>query len=252
MPPSIRSNEFARSRCDLSGRCPNQVRRFCRSCCAGWPDPDSWVRYYACQSVGRLEHSEVTEQIAKLLGDEAGQVRLAAVEALSHLRVPEAHRALREAAQSSEIEIQRTALVGLGIAHRPDDLPVVLAGANSDDLATRLMALSALVSFSSPLVVGALCSASADKDEQVSATAINLLAARPEQEATEVLVDLLGNARTRDRAKAALLLAAEGRMAGLLTALESANDDLAAILVGLFSRMEKPVGINGLLAAPQA
>jgi HEAT repeat protein len=215
----------------------------------GLVDPDAWVRYYACQSMGRLQYVDAVPEITKLLRDEAGQVRVSAVEALSHLDSQEAHKALRAAAISSEIEVKRAALVGLGISHRAEDLPVVLSAANDPDIPTRLMALSALVSFTSHLVIGAFSSAASESDGQVSSTAIKFLAARPEQEATEILVDLLAVDSTKERAKMALLVPADGRVSGLLVVLESANDDLAPELVSILSRIERPEAKVGLLAA---
>ena len=79
----------------------------------GLADPDAWVRYYACQSLGKLAWEPAAASIAALLGDQAGQIRAAAVEALSHLQSSVAFEALREAAGSSDPDMQRAALVGL-------------------------------------------------------------------------------------------------------------------------------------------
>lgn len=215
----------------------------------GLTDVDAWVRYYSCQSLGRLTYNPASADIAQLLSDEAGQVRVAAVEALSHLESAEAHEILRQASASEDIEVRRAALVGLGIAHRSEDLPVILSAVSAADVPTRLMALSAMVSFPSPLVLGALSTAASDIDEQVSSTAIGFLAGRPEQEATEVLIELLLKEPTRDRAKQALLNPSEGRVAGLLVGLESADDELAAHLISILSRLQRPEARSALLAA---
>lgn len=215
----------------------------------GLSDKDAWVRYYASQSLGRLAYSPASAEIAKLLSDEAGQVRVAAVEALSHLDSPEAHEILRRASASEDIEVRRAALVGLGIAHRNEDLQVLLSAASAADVPTRLMAMSAMVSFPSPLVLGALSTAASDPDEQVSSTAIGFLAGRSEQEATEILIELLENDSARERAKTALLVPSEGRVAGLLVALESADDELAAQLISILSRIDRAEARSALLAA---
>jgi HEAT repeat protein len=212
-------------------------------------DPEPWVRYYACQSLGRLGYSAGCAEIMKLLDDEAGQVRVAAVEALSHLESPQAHDALRRAASSGDIEVRRAAIVGIGMAHRMDDLPVVLSAASAPDVPTRLVALSAMASFPSPLVLGALSSAASDPEDQVRAAAVSLLAARPEQEATEVLVELLGSEAARDRAKEALLVPSEGRVAGLLGALASARDEMAPILASILARVDPSEVRSSLLSA---
>lgn len=215
----------------------------------GLDDSDAWVRYYSCQSLGRLRYVPASSAVSKLLDDEAGQVRVAAVEALSHFDSPAAHKALRQAAESSDLEVRRAGLVGLGLARRIEDLPVLLSAASSADAATRLMALSAIANFPSDRVLGILSSAATDADEQVSTSAVTFLGARPEQEATEVLVELLSVPSLSDRAKAALLEPSEGRTAGLLVALESADHELAALLVSVLSRLQRPEARAALLSA---
>ncbi len=215
----------------------------------GLNDTDSWTRYYACQSLGRLKYIPASSEIVKLLEDVAGQVRVAAIEALSHFDSPVAHQALRSAAEREDLEIRRAALVGLGLAKRIEDLPILLSAVSSSDPATKLMALSAVAQFPSSRVVGALSSAASDRDEQVSASAIAFLGGRREQEATEVLVELLAIPALKNKAKAALLIPSEGRVAGLLIALASADHELAAILISILSRLQRPEARTALLSA---
>lgn len=215
----------------------------------GIKDTYSWTRYYACQSLGRLEYTAAAPEVASLLKDEAGQVRVSAVEALSHLDTPVAHKALREAIQSEDADVKRAALVGLGIARRNEDLPIILSEVTSSDAPTRLLALSALVNFNSPKVFSVLSAAGSDPDEQVRSAAIGFLAARPEQDATEVLIELLGNEKTFEKAKAALLVTSAGRTSGILIALESANDELAPELISILGKLRSRDSQNSLLAA---
>ncbi|MES2965859.1 MAG: HEAT repeat domain-containing protein, partial [Bdellovibrionota bacterium] len=91
----------------------------------GLEDADAWTRYYSCQSLGRLEYVPASSAVGKMLNDQAGQVRVAAVEALSHFDSPAAHEALRKAALRDDLEVRRAALVGLGLARRDEDLPVL-------------------------------------------------------------------------------------------------------------------------------
>lgn len=215
----------------------------------GLKDSDSWTRYYSCQSLGRLKFIPASSDVAKLLDDDAGQVRVAAVEALSHFDSPVAHKALKTAAESSDLEVRRAALVGLGLVRRAEDLPVLLSAASSADVATRLMALSAIANFTTGRVLGALSSAASDSDEQVSTSAISLLGTRREQEATEVLVELLSVPALAERAKVALFSPSEGRTAGILVALDSADHELAATLVSILSRLQRPEARIALLSA---
>lgn len=215
----------------------------------GLKDADAWVRYYAVQSIGRLAFAPAAGDLKNLLEDTAGQVRVSVIEALSHLNVPEAHAALRAAAQSEDLEVKRAALFGLGIAHRADDLPIVISAVNSSDAPTRLMALSSLVSFPSPLILGTLSSAASDSDPQVRSAAIDHLGGVKSQEATEILIELLSNPSTTEKATAALLFPIEGRIPGILVALNSADDELSAVLVSILSRLKRPDARTALLSA---
>src|SRR6185369_4604531 len=69
---------------------------------AATDDPDPWVRYYSCQSLGNLAAVTAADAIACRLDDPAGQVRLGAIEALSHLPIDSALRALTRAARSDD------------------------------------------------------------------------------------------------------------------------------------------------------
>lgn len=231
------------------GQLPKTSERSFSVLLKGIKDPYAWVRYYACQSLGRLEYTSAAPEITHLLTDEAGQVRVSAVEALSHLDTPEAHASLRKAVDSSDADVKRAALVGLGIARRNEDLQIILSEINSADPATRLLALSALVNFSSPKVFGILSAAGADPDELVRSAAIGFLAARPENEATEVLIELLGHEKTSEKAKAALLVSASGRAHGILSALESTNDEMAPVLVSILSKLGTRDALAALVSA---
>jgi HEAT repeat protein len=213
----------------------------------GLADPDPWVRYYACQSLGKIGYEAAASRIAELLGEEAGQVRVAAVEALSHLGSEEAHAALRRAAESDDLDVRRAALLGLGVMAHPGDESFLLAALATGDSATRLVALSALAHFDSPSVLHALARAAADADEQVGTAAIGFLATRAEQEATDVLVHLLGSSGARDRALAGLLVPAQGRIPGLLAALETADDELAPVLTSVLAKLPYADAASALL-----
>jgi HEAT repeat protein len=89
---------------------------------AALADGDAWVRYYACQALGKLKADRFTHAIAVLIDDPAGQVRVAAIEALSHLNHELAFSALRQAASSTEVDVRRVALLGLGLSRRTESL----------------------------------------------------------------------------------------------------------------------------------
>ncbi len=227
------------------GQCPEDPR-VTAFLLRGLGDPAPWVRYYACQSLGKLGLEEAAQVIAPLVRDPAGQVRVAAVEALSHLKGPVATDALQEAAGSSEPDLQRAALIGLGLQRRPESLPLLLTAASSSEAATRLVALSALAGFESPQVLAALGRALSDADEGVRTAAIGFLAAAPGAEATRMLVDFLHDEGLRPQLLAALGTPHEDRVAGVLAMIDQASEEQAPWLVSVLSRLRDEGGQAGL------
>lgn len=219
-------------------------------------DTDPWVRYFGCQSLGKLGFAGAVQRISALLEDEAGQVRVAAVEALSHFDDPLARDALTAAVRSSDFDIRRAGLVGLGTARRPDSLGILAAALGSSDASTRLIAVSALAGFDTNEVVQILSPAAADPEDTVSNAAIKILGAREGPEATAALIARVSDPRTRDRAISALAIPAKGRTPAILAALEEADDELAPALTAALARMLQPdTGFNlrrvmGLRNAP--
>jgi HEAT repeat protein len=203
-------------------------------------DPEPWVRYYACQSLGKLQVESSVGAIARLVSDAAGQVRVAAVEALSHMRGDVAFAALREAAVSPELDLRRAALIGLGLSQRPESIALLLSHVDSEDIATRLLALSALAKFETPETLEALLRAAGDADENVQAAALGFIGSRAGAEASQLLAGLLKNPSLRERARAVLSTPQPHRVAGLLSALQSADDELALQLTSILARLNRP------------
>lgn len=207
---------------------------------AGLRDEDPWVRYYACQSLGRLRVDAAVDEVIERVHDGSGQVRIAAVEALARLAGDRAAAALEAAARSEDPDLRRAALVGLGLARRTNAIPTLRAAAASDDAATRLVAIGALAEFDGPDVVPALAHSASDPDEGVRSAAIGYLSTRPGPEATSVLVARLLDPSTRERALDALAVAADERVDGVLAALETADADTAPLLLSALTRMRRP------------
>lgn len=205
----------------------------------GLSDSDAWVRYYACQALGKLAFAPAAAAIVRLMNDEAGQVRVAAVEALSCLDSELAAQALKGAVDDADGDVRRTAIIGLGVAKQEEALPVMLAAASSSDPATRLVALSAFGGFRSPEVLRALQRAASDDDEGVRAAAIGFLAATPGVAATRMLTDLLRPESLREPIVTALSVPIEGRVDGLEVALAEADDETAAALTSALARLHR-------------
>ncbi|WP_437680836.1 HEAT repeat domain-containing protein [Sorangium sp. So ce131] len=215
----------------------------------GLRDEDAWVRYYACQSLGKLGWEAAAGAIADRLRDESGQVRVSAIEALSGIKGPLALSALEQAARSTDTDMRRSALIGLGIAGREESLPTLLGALSSEDVATRLVAVSAISGFSSPEVLPALVRAAGDADESVRAAATGFIAARPGVDATASLIALLAASRAPGPLLAALSTPVPGRVEGLLAALATADDELSPLLTAALARMRLPAASAALLEA---
>lgn len=216
---------------------------------AALEDGDAWVRYYACQSLGRLKVEAACEEVVALMNDPSGQVRVAAVEALAHLEDSRAADALANAARSTDANMRRAALLGLGIARHAASIPVLREAASAEDSATRLVAIGALSEFEGPDVVPTLAHAASDPNEAVRSAAIGYLSTRPGPDATAALIDRLSAADVRERVLVALAVAADERVDGVLAALESSDAERAPLLVSALTRMGGPSSQAAIAAA---
>jgi HEAT repeat protein len=205
-------------------------------------DDDAWVRYYACQALGRLRVEHALDALRDRLADPAGQVRVAAVEALSHL--PGATEALRACAASADPDMRRAALLGLGLRADVDSLPVFLEAVRSEDTATRLVALSALASLQASDALDALADAATDDEEAVRNAAVGYL-----QAAAGGSARLIELARAGERVANALSSPHPERAAALLHGLGQADDALATLLASCLSKLGGNAGRDGLIAA---
>ncbi|MEI9938736.1 MAG: HEAT repeat domain-containing protein [Pseudomonadota bacterium] len=201
-------------------------------------DGDAWVRYYACQALGRLRDDSATEKIALLLGDAFGQVRVAAVEALAHLRGARAFEILSGVLGAGDADLNRAALLAIGLSKRTEALPQLLSALASSEAATRLVALSALAELGVPEALPAIARATRDSDEGVRASATGFLAARSDLAATNELITLLLDAPTRQSLIRALAKPAPDRCRAIAAALDHADDAPAAALVASLARMQ--------------
>jgi HEAT repeat protein len=224
---------------------------------AGLSDADAWVRYYACQALGRLGESAAasTDAVVTLLSDPAGQVRVAAIEALSHLPSESAILALRRSARADDPDVRRAALLGLGLAGDQTSLPTLLDAAEEGDAPTRLIALSALANFHDPRVTAALAAAARDSDEAVRTAAVGFLQASTEPDASATLIALVRDGVEPKRALEALASypasdrAHLDRSAALLLGLEQADDAVAPLLASSLSKLGGPRAEAALLSA---
>lgn len=211
-------------------------------------DPDAWVRYYACLSAGRLKVTTLVDDLITLVADPAGQVQVAAIEALSHMRAKPAQAALITAARSQDGDLSRAAIVALGSLGGRDAISVLLSHVSSQDSAARMMAITGVANYDGPEATQVLRRAAFDEDPSVRAAAIGLLAARDDPQASEALIALLEDPIVGDKAAAALA-SREHHLPQVSLAFDGADrhrcDALAAVLV----RMRRADAEAALLSA---
>jgi HEAT repeat protein len=213
-------------------------------------DADAWVRYYACQALGNAGDASAAETLLGLAEDPAGQVRVAAVDALAKLRTPAALEALGRAALHADLEVRRAALAGIGFTKSLAFLPLLLSASESLDTATRLVSVSALASIGDAQALERVCDvAHTDAEPSVKNAAIELLGETANPQATVALIALLASASCRSRAVQALSRHAEARAPHLAAALEDASAELAEALVTVLTSLPQSSAEPLLLAA---
>jgi HEAT repeat protein len=229
------------------GQVPRKDARVYACVVGAFADPEAWVRYYACQAAGKLRLTDATLAMVQLLSDEAGQVRVAAVEALSHLPNDSALEALCRVAEGQEPDLRRAALIGLGLAKRPEGTSRLLEATRSSDAATRLVAISALAESGVLERVVTLARAAQDEDENVRAAALGFLSTDTDPAATGILLDLLNGSSDPHRIVGLLARPAAGRVSALLAKLAAAGDEGANLCCSLLARLRTPEASQALL-----
>jgi HEAT repeat protein len=194
---------------------------------------------------------EALDEVIGLIDDPAGQVRAAAVEAISKLGDGRSTAVLDGACLSTDPDIRRVAILGLGECKRSEALPILLREAGSDDDASRLYALSALAESDEDEATDALLRATSDHVPMVQSAALALLHARSGAAATRWVIAQLRDPQRRDEALAALEKPVAGRIGGIALALRDADSATTSLLIGALSNMattEGDAAIEGTLA----
>jgi HEAT repeat protein len=216
---------------------------------AGLADDIAWVRYYACQGLGRIHDDVTTSLVVARLSDATPHVRIAAIEALARIATPAAWQALCSAIRSTDLDEQRAALTGIALRPREEALPFLLDGAGSSDTATQLIALSGLARRSESAALAALTAAASGKDPALRDAALSLLGDRSDPPAMEVLVELALAMDLDHPAHRTLSLPGAGRAHAIALRLADADDRAAGILVAALARMGDELATAALFDA---
>jgi HEAT repeat protein len=220
----------------------------------GLADGAAWVRYYACQGLGRTSDTEhALLALVACLADPVPHVRIAALEAVARQRAPEAGALLREAAHSSDPDIRRAALLGIGQRAGDGELDLLLEAVRAPDVPTRIVALDGLARSSDSRALAAVVSAIRDVD--LRDAALSLLAERTDRDAIDALI-ATALASDRDEAVHEALSRPQAERAGALAErLASARDSEADELAAALARMATETATRALfdaLAAPSS
>jgi HEAT repeat protein len=212
----------------------------------GVDDELPWVRYYACQGLGRVGRTEAIAALVGRLRDEVPHVRLAALEALAQFDVPAAWNALLGAAISTDPDEVRTALLGIGLHPRPLALPILLGASRSPDVATQLIALAGLARHTDRAALDSIAAAASRERPEVRDAAVSLLAERPDRQAADVLVELAIQAAETHPAHAALSRPSRERIDAIYARCERADERAAITLIAALARMHHPLATDAL------
>jgi HEAT repeat protein len=133
-------------------------------------------------------------------------------------------------------------------------LPYLLDALASPEVSTRLVAVSALAELDAPEVVPALARVvDSDADPNVRSAALTVLSIRPGAAASEALAALHGE-ELEERIVSALATPVEGRVEGLLAALQEAGDERARRAALALARLARPDAeaalVQALVVAP--
>jgi HEAT repeat protein len=176
-------------------------------------------------------------------------VRVAAVEALAHLRGARAFEILRGVLGAQDADLNRAALLAVGMTKRVEALPQLLLALDSPDSATRLVALSALAELGLPDALPGIARATRDPDEGVRVAATGFLAAGADLATTNQLIALVLDAPTKQPLIRALAKPAADRCQAILSALSHADDASAGALVAALARMQNEESLATIRAA---
>jgi len=215
----------------------------------GLGDDFAWVRYYACQGLGRIGRTQAVGQLIARLADPAPQVRVSAIEALAHLETPAAWQALCSVVRSADLDEQRAALVGVGLHPHAAALPFLLEAAGSRDLATRLIALAGLALRSEDSALEVIAAAALDVIVEVRCSAVSLLGERADRPAAEAVVDLALECEPDHAVHLTLSRPGAARIAAIAARLASVNDRRALTLAAALARMHHPAATTTLFEA---
>jgi HEAT repeat protein len=210
-------------------------------------DADPWVRYYAARGLGEQRHADARGALLDLAErDSAPHVRIAAVNAVGNIRVPETVTRLKQLARDENDQVSAAALTALGHIADADGLPELQLAVRADDPMRRGAAVAALASQGSVEAVRSLeWAAAADPDHAIAHAAIGALARVAGTEtaaghaALDALITFLSDRGKRERASAALADLPVSRISAVSRGLQHPHPDVRKGTVDTLGRFQR-------------
>lgn len=168
-------------------------------------DGDAWVRYFAARAMGEHRHAPALDDLMRVaLDDAAGQVRLAAIDALGRIGSPAAVPALAALSTSDDRERAIAAVTALGRISHEETWPPLQTALRSADEDGRAAAAESISRLGGKTAIELLeWSAAADDSLRVASAAVEGLATIARDEtigaaAVHALIDLAAETARRD------------------------------------------------------
>ena len=215
----------------------------------GMDDDAAWVRYYACQGLGRAGRLSAAGKLMSRLADASAHVRIAAIEALARLDTPQAWQMLLSLARSRDPDEQRAALVGISQHTQPAAVALLVDAARSSDVATRLIALSGLAGSTVPAALAELARAARDPQPEIRDAALSLLGERDDADAAAMLVGIALESEPEHPVHTTLSRPGDARIAEISARLETAKGGEVTTLISALARMHVPNATRALFEA---
>lgn len=220
-------------------------------------DPEPWVRYFALRSLGTWRNPAVAPLVLdRLERDDAGQVRLAAIETLGRVDAPHSLRALAPLTGAADPDVARAAISAIGQSASDEAATLLEALLRAAEPWRRMAAVAAIAVHGGGSAAAALqWVAAADEDADVATAAIEALArlaGAPDGEAARpvrALLTLLAEPRRREQVLAALASLPRRHTPLVAEGLRHASAEVRRSTVEALARMKDAEASRALAAA---
>ena len=208
-------------------------------------DAEPWVRYYALRAAGRLRHAQIAPAVRQLLDhDPAPQVRLAAIDVLGRLDMPDAVEILQPLTMAAEGDVARAAIRALGYTSDVRAAAALSDLLRSADPSRRLEAVMAIGARAGREAAPSLqWAAAADADAAVANAAISTLGQLGAREgadaaaATAALIALTAEPTRRETSISTLAALPKRRIGDIARGLAHPSADVRRATIETLSRM---------------